>query len=135
MKAMGPNRTKLVDFGVVYDQKVAKDDECPAHVENLRTSILDFSYPLPRSSQSSNLQEVIENEAQKGPRHRDPMIRLAADIRNEAVRLREGAHAENQWAKFFHANFLDRLASCTLPPNGESRMYVANTLLSYLLLT
>ncbi len=129
---MRPLRTRLVDFGVVYDRRVAKDGECPAHVDSLRRAILDFSCPLPSSSKSNNLQQLIESEEQKDPKHRHPLIRLSTEIKNEATRLRDGAHAENEWAKFFDANFLDRLASCTLPSDTQSRMYVCRFIYFYL---
>ena len=121
---MNLRRFSLVDKGIVYDKEVAKDSQCPPHVESLRACIRDFSYPVPGFSTSNTLKSLLAR-VEAHPNTTDQRVCLAKEIQQEAIRLEKNAFSEATWSDFFHKQFFDQLEACTRSPKHESRMYVA----------
>ncbi|KAJ3473731.1 hypothetical protein NLG97_g10161 [Lecanicillium saksenae] len=113
----------LVEEGIFYFREVAKDGDLPPHVEHLRKSLLDFSRPMTSYSWTAN--DIADHITAGEPHiYPLPLFKSTKDIRDEAVRLSHGDFAEEKWSDFYKKELFDRLASCTISSDGNSRISV-----------
>ncbi len=117
------DRWELGEKAIFYDEIIDKTtvSPCPAHVETLRSSMLDFSCAILDYKEGPDGFEPDPTAPPRRSQEPDPALIAARKAFNKATSMRQQGFSEKSWEQFFQSHFFEPLASSVSVSAEDSR--------------